>query len=603
MRHASCFLLALVPLAVLVASCGDDASSSASNSWPHKPKDAGAAGAAGAASDGGLAGSGGTQVITDSGTTGCTGECTTKETGAGTANPFDPTTHESANVSKDQDGALVLDKSASQSPHIIWIANSGQSTVSKVDTTTFTELGRFRTGSGDPSRTSVNSLGDVYVGNRQGHSLTKISAAGDKCPDTNNDGVVTTSHGASEILDYGKDDCVLWETPLTTGGHVRGVAADDKYTQVTVDPDLPPQIKEEHYVWAGSLPASDLWKLDGNTGAILITTKGPCENGIYGLALDGKGNLWSATNDGCVGRIDISKCVDDASCNAAPVCATSCDASGNCGDQCDSAIKQKITMPEGTYGITVDFKQRVWLGGGSGVKRYDPKLPAAQRYAHSGANGFSHGIAADANGWVWGASDPTVVRVQGDTLEWTKVDVGSSKGMAVDKDGKIWAISYMQEFASVITPGPNLGDNPVQQPVHGLVGPYTYSDMTGLQAALAKNQPGHYLETFEGCEQNSTTWYELTWDVVTPKDTSVMFRGRTAATTAGLATAKWVTLAVIPTAVPPVDLDAKFKAAGVKPEKYFDLEVWLSVTADDQTLVTPKVKSFEVTHSCPPQVQ
>jgi hypothetical protein len=601
MRLASTSFLVhgLLPLALLLAGCGGDDSTS---NYPHKPKvDAGTGGSGGAMLDGGgMGGSGGTQMNTDGGSTACTGDCKTNKTGAGTEDPFDPETNESGNVSLDQDGALVLDRSASQSPHVIWIANSGQSTVSKVDTTTFQELGRYRTGAGDPSRTSVNSIGDVYVGNRGGHSLTKISAAGDKCPDSNGDGVVTTSHSAAEILTYGQDDCVLWETQLE--GYIRGVAADDKYTQVQVDPDLPPQIEEEHYVWVGNLPGGTLWKLDGATGAVLLKTQGPC-GGIYGLALDGKGNLWSATNDGCVGRIDTLKCKDNASCAAEPVCQTTCDGTGNCGDQCDGAMMQRIAMPEGTYGITVDFKQRVWLGGGSGIKRYDPKLPAAQRYAHSGANGFSHGIAADANGWVWGANDPNVVRVNGDTLEWTKINVGSSKGMAVDKDGKIWAISYMKDFASVITPGPTIDQNPVQQPVQGLASPYTYSDMTGLQAALAKNEPGHYLETFEGCDAGDTRWYDLSWDVSTPANTSVMFRGRTAATQAGLSAAKWITLAVIPTATPPVDVDTKFKAAGIKPEKFVELEVWLSVTADDQTLVTPKVKSFGVTYSCPPKVQ
>ena len=61
---------------------------------------------------------------------------------------------------------------------------------------------------------------------------------------------------------------------------------------------------------------------------------------------------------------------------------------------CENAIKERINLPDAVYGSTVDYKQRVWLGG-NGVKRYDPKAPAASRYTKS-TDDFFHGIAADA---------------------------------------------------------------------------------------------------------------------------------------------------------------------------------------------------------------
>jgi len=605
-----CFVLVgSLSLAASVYGCGsEDSGSTWAGNSDAGTTDSSAGGSGQGGKDAGPGGNADAQISTDGAAGGtCVGDCTTDQTGAGTEDPFDPDSNGSG-VNLDDDGSLILDRSASQSPHIIWIANSDQGTVSKVDTTTYKELGRYRTGPGssDPSRTSVDAVGDVYVGNRGGKSMTKISALGPKCPDTNGDGKITTSTGPTDILAWGQDDCALWNTPLPGSGLIRGAAAHDIYKEVTVDPDLPPEIHEEHYVWASSLPAGDLWKLDGVTGKILIKTKVPCSAGGYGLALDGSGMLWAATNGGCLSRIDTTQCVDDASC-AAQVCATQCAASGACSDQCDSAVMQAITMPEGTYGITVDFKQRVWLGGGTGLKRYIPTAPAATRYAHGGATGFSHGVAADANGWIWGAnSSAGVVRMNGDTLEHLMIPATlSAKGMAVDKDGKIWSISYKQTWASVIKPGPGLNDNDVTpKAVQGLVGPYTYSDMTGLQAILAKNDPGHYRERIEGCSgTKTTTWATLDWDVMTPAGTSVMFRVRSAATEAALETAKWVTVAVIPTAVPPVNLDAKLKAAGVTPGKFLDVEVWLSVAQSTQSLVTPKVKSFSVTHSCPPDVQ
>src|SRR5688572_1625164 len=52
----------------------------------------------------------------------------------------------------------------------IWIANSSEGTVSKIDTVSLVEVGRYRTHPdfGDPSRTSVSLNGDVAVANRNG---------------------------------------------------------------------------------------------------------------------------------------------------------------------------------------------------------------------------------------------------------------------------------------------------------------------------------------------------------------------------------------------------------------------------------------------------
>ena len=308
------------------------------------------------------------------------------------------------------------------------------------------------------------------------------------------------------------------------------------------------------------------------------------------------------TSGQCVGRIDTTLCKDDASCNALPVCSSSCDPSGACTAACDAAGKEAVTLPDGTYGITVDFKQRVWLGGGNGLKRYDPHAPAGQRYAAS-VNGFSHGVTADAKGFIWGARHPEVVRLDGDTMQHVVIPTPSSKGMAVDKQGKIWAISYMNAFATVITPGAGLADYQVtNNAVTGLVGPYTYSDMTGLQAVLAKNDPGHYMTTYTGCVDGDTRWVELAWDAVVPKDASVMFRVRTANSVADLAAAKWISAATIPTATSPVSLEDRFKKSGITPAKYLDVDVWLSVAVDGDQVQSPKVKSFSVSHTCPKKV-
>src|SRR5690606_10548894 len=60
----------------------------------------------------------------------------------------------------------------------IWIANSGEGTVSKIDTVTGVELGRYVVrpdSGGSPSRTTVNNRGDVAVANRLG-GVTMVRA-------------------------------------------------------------------------------------------------------------------------------------------------------------------------------------------------------------------------------------------------------------------------------------------------------------------------------------------------------------------------------------------------------------------------------------------
>ena len=80
----------------------------------------------------------------------------------------------------------------------LWVANTSQGSVSKINTTTMIEEGRYYAhpdpANASTSRTSVNIDGHyVVVTNRQGYSATKIAANIDDCVDTNMDGMITTS--------------------------------------------------------------------------------------------------------------------------------------------------------------------------------------------------------------------------------------------------------------------------------------------------------------------------------------------------------------------------------------------------------------------------
>jgi hypothetical protein len=476
----------------------------------------------------------------------------------------------------------------------IWIANTGQGSLSKVDTTTLAEVGRYYTGpngqGNDPSRTSVNSFGDIYVGNRSAGSVTKILTAGADCPDTNNDGNRRSSTGADDLLPWGADDCVAWTRQLCQGCLIRAVAAQESTASG----------RARSVVWVGGFNNNTVWKLDGESGEVLLTTQSPVRP--YGFALDKAGNLWiSGPNWGFdaeqtfFGRIDTNRCVDDASCNVAV-----CDGEG----QADSCVKQRIQLDYQPYGITVDFKQRVWVGG-SQVLRYDPSAPAGSRTARAGYAGFTHGIAADDKGFIWGAVQGSgLYRVDAENPSSNVLVSGTegtaSKGVAVDLDGKVWSVNFIQGSANalVIEPGAGLNDGRVAGTVSNFVTPYTYSDMTGSQLRF------YWRQVFEQCPRDKfviTTWQKLYWDIETPERSSVSLRVRGANDRATLAQAPWIEVATIPNATSPFDLEPLLTAQRLQNADFIEVEAQLSLLREpDQVNQPPRIKALNVTKHCPP---
>lgn len=544
---------------------------------------------------------------------GCVESCVGTPIGPGTGSPFEPGPGNSDGVSVDDDGNIILD-SRVVSQHIIWIADTLDGSVLKVDTRTFEELARYRTGpaaavgdyfmGNDPSRSSVNSMNDVYIGNRQNRgdtpgsgSVIKISALGSECPDTNDDGMQMTSTAPDEVLPWGLDDCVLWRTELPDGDtdRIRAVAAQD-----LIGPDL----EIIPYVWIGDWHDSGtswVYKLDGKTGDVILRTESPVRP--YGFALDGRGNLWIAgRNNEALGRLDTNRCVDEASCDV-----EICDADG------DECIKQAIPTPDGNpYGITVDFEQRVWIAahGDGGALRYDPSAAAGSRWTYVSAPNM-HGIAADGKGFVYGAARDAhaVIRfLADDPTQFVQIDTGSAdpKGMAVDAEGKIWSINQSAGNATVITPGDSINDNPLQENIAPSLGnPYTYSDMTGIQLRLATNPRGYYRHVYEGCPQGAeTVWEALWWDAEVPTGTQLVWRVRLASTREMLGAAPWIVIGMVPPDAPPIDLHAKLQEADVESQHFLEVEVALIANREStDEVVSPLVRRIDIGRLCPPILQ
>ncbi len=325
----------------------------------------------------------------------------------------------------------------------IWIANSTQSTISKIDTVTMIEEGRYLTRqdqNGSPSRTSVSLTGNVVVANRNG-GITKFFASQDDCVDSNGNGFIDTANDATWQA-WGNEECMAWHTPMVYSSQ-RPVA----WTQGEFDTAACQTINEK--VWTSGSNGNNIEVLlvDGETGVVEETIPIPGVNasfyGIYGAAVDSDGNFWgSQLGQGTLVNVDLQ-------------------------------TFQISTWPMAAsgYGMTVDADGYVWTCS-STASRFDPSTQQWQT-ANVGGSG---GCMADATGTLWLASSQ-VVGINTTTLavEHQFPVPQSTHGVSIDFEGNVWGVSLFGTDAYRIDPDTGQFDT-----FNGLTQPYTYSDMTGF---------------------------------------------------------------------------------------------------------------------------
>jgi len=652
---------------------------------------------------------------------GCDPACYSGGAGDGTGNDFTAPTDPNAQVGVDDNGFLILTNKVIKLDPYIWIANTGDGSVSKFSTDpaqlnangTFREVGRYWTdkymnavggqnaaNSNDPSRTSVSVDGIVYIANRTRGSVTAIAANAVDCRSglktvkdgTLKNGTVGTPNGMieyAEMIDWGatgsQDACVLWNKDLTSSTVVpsrgcwgstanmciRAIAAQPVHDQA--DGGL------STYVWVGD-SAGNIWKLDGRTGAVLLTTTSPV--GSYGFAIDRRGQLWISchffcqsntvqTPYGFLGRIDTNRCTTPETCSQ-PVCAGE-------GPPHDTCVKQRIDIPNvaKAYGITVDKEQNVWIGSahsGTDVKyglyRYTPSAPykaVAAMTSTQTVGRWSYfeptdddsvppiptsiaGVTADDLGFVYGGGMNSFVHIWARAsfpaatsyLKFTAAhkvphvnQTSGPYGMAVDTQDRVWAIhrgyndvNATDDFASVIEhtvkpgkkPPYQLSDvdfrlatpnakNPTGAPdakwsAINLNWPYTYSDMTGVQARLATGKRGSYLETFEGCSagKGDTQWNQLVFRATIPQGSVLHWAIRTGDTLEELRSPMnpFISLGEM-TAQSPRTIDLSKVLSETARRKHL-IEVRVDLIVNTEGNITPIIEYFETTFSCTNEV-
>ena len=357
----------------------------------------------------------------------------------------------------------------------LWVANTDQGSISKVNTMTMVEEARYfadssQSGGASPSRTSVSIDGRfVVVSNRGTGWVTKVAANVADCVDKNGNGMIETSQNKDDLRPWGADECVLWSTqvntPFSGGAGPRATAWDPgTYNDQTCK-------YEGQKVWIGWLKGPGqavMGRLNGETGAIEaqvdlpgwpLTADGINGYAPYGAAVDAQGYVWTtAVFSGLAYRID-------------PV----------------TLEVKSWNSPNGDnhYGMTVDGKGRVWFanyGGTHGsISVFDPATETWSVVQGAGGSLY-RGIAVDPSGNVWvanngGANPCGVMQVSADTLTVVKFHTfpqcGTPVGMSIDVDNKVWMVDY-SGWAYKIDPDTYQQTLVPIANVH-----YTYSDMTG----------------------------------------------------------------------------------------------------------------------------
>lgn len=382
----------------------------------------------------------------DASTTGTTGA--TNGTGASTGVKFD------LGVMPDNGAGACGGMGGDPEFSYIWIANTNQGTITKLDTQTMTELGRYQTRPdtlGSPSRTSVSLSGDVAVANRSG-GVTKIYARTSDCKDTNGTPGIQTSSGKTDILPWGQEECVAWHTPFayTTQRPVAWTAGEFDEGSCTW--------KNQKLWTAGADSAGqmgiDVVLLNGDTGAVEATVTVPVAVnffGAYGGAVDAEGDFWFMTYTNSFPLVEVKLLTQE----------------------------YKIYNPPPEvhpYGITIDHNNRVWFGADiGGTARFDPATEMWQTLP--GITGL--GIQEHPAGYMWMGTFPTT-GIQAIDVETMALgpfiplpSPSQTKGVSIDFYGYVWLVD-MTNSAWRIDP------ETLQYEVYtGLDFPYTYSDMTG----------------------------------------------------------------------------------------------------------------------------
>lgn len=423
----------------------------------------------------------------------------------------------------------------------IWIANSGEGTISKLATRDHyrkspqtgeqelvkvgQELGRYRTGpgNGNPSRTTVDQDGNVWVGNRDNNTITKVGLFEfGNCIDRNGNGKIDTSAGKDDLKDWGGsfgdgqgfvnalDECVLQHVNL----QAEGVDTPTDIRLIAIDKD--------NNVFAGGTNRQSIFKVNGSTGQII---KGAMTNGsFYGGLIDKNNNLWAASR--ITGYGMVHKVSNDL--NNSEIISANLD----------------------VYGIALDKYGKIWVTNAyaPNFATFNPAdiagtLTVFSQQGRNSGGCYAQGVAVDDNDNIFIAgghrdcNNGAVVGHYKQLVSSNSVSIqfvanyqvsSGPTGVAVDGNGNVWSTDLYNNAASRITLASNPDDAKIDTFPVGLT-PYNYSDMTGRTVRNITNRQGTWEAIFDGGVLNFE-WKKLVWSLKNqlPRGTAVAAYAKTA---------------------------------------------------------------------------
>jgi hypothetical protein len=394
-------------------------------------------------------------------------------------------------------GNLTLGSVGSTFP-VLWVANAGEDTVSKIDTRLNREVARYRTwfntrgihGAYDgpaPSRTTVDTDGNVFVLNRQFDNgkkavLIKILATGgidrnnngviDTSSDLNNNGSVTGAEvlplvdtNGNGVIDPGEiqDERIAWAVEVGAANGIGRAAC----------------IGTDGNVWVGLYSQRAFYKVNGSTGATMSGPH-PVNWTPYGCAVDRNGILYSATLGSGYGRLDTN-----------------------------NPTNQRLVNIGSTYGIAIG-ENRVYLGGNCSY--YEVNATTESSVYRNGV--CNSGLSVDVNGDIvtgYGQAAKYSKTTGAEIWRNTSNAASYAVGVVADGDGNVWQVDYSNNRVSKFNGA--TGAFMAQLPVGTL--PYTYSDATGIAARTQTTPSGFWSVILDG-GANNAKWYKICWQATVP---------------------------------------------------------------------------------------
>lgn len=395
----------------------------------------------------------------------------------------------------------------------IWVPNSNEGTVSKVDTITGRELGRYRTGpgsDGNPSRTTVDLLGNCWVANRNTGTVVKIGLLENgQYMDRNWNGIIETSRDldgdgditGDEVLPWASDECVIYEIVLIAGAE--GTYIPGQYLGTYTDNSWEPgprgiAVDKSNNVWAGCFGTMKYYCIRNSDGLILKTVDVSSFNHTpYGAVMDENGILWSSGhNKSFVLRLDPT----------------------------DDSVST-VNVGHYVYGLGLDRFGHLFISGWTDARlsRIDIHTGTVDWTKIAAYN--SRGVTCTDDGDVWTAdSDPnTVTRWSNDGVKLETITVGNTPtGVVVDALGKVWVVNNGDEYIHRIDPQTNMID--LSKRIIG-TRHYGYSDMTGIISRTFTTTTGSWT-VVHNTKVFDSQWGLISWNSYEPMGTSLAVEAR-----------------------------------------------------------------------------